>query len=392
MSYHTQQRRQQGWGKLFLLVVLSAAAAAVYVSKVNSEQTPAAQMPPPPVAEVITVKEQEVRIWTHFSGRLSAVDQAEIKPLVGGELQQVLFEDGQQVEKGDLLFVIDPRPYQAVVKRAEAQLASAKSRAKLAKDELERSERLVAKKLVSESVFDAARNEFQVATAAIDEANSALAQAKLDLDYCYIRAPFSGQLSRAELTEGNIIENSPSAPVLTTLVARDKLYAEFDVDEQTYIKSVRREQNAEPMPVAMTLAADDSVSYKGVIHSFDNRLDTSSGTIRARAIFTNTDGALTPGMYANVQLGAAKEQTVILIPERAVGTNQDKKFVYVVTAEDEAVYREVVLGAYHEGNRIVVSGLSAGDRVITNGLSHIRPNTKVTVKSADNDQHVAASE
>jgi multidrug efflux system membrane fusion protein len=142
----------------------------------------------------------------------------------------------------------------------------------------------------------------------------------------------------------------------------------------------------------MTLAADDSVSYKGVIHSFDNRLDTSSGTIRARAIFTNTDGALTPGMYANVQLGAAKEQTVILIPERAVGTNQDKKFVYVVTAEDEAVYREVVLGAYHEGNRIVVSGLSAGDRVITNGLSHIRPNTKVTVKTADNDQHVAASE
>lgn len=392
MSDNVSKRRQQGWGKLFLLVALTAAAAAVYVSKVNSEQTAAAAMPPPPVAEVITIKQEKVRIWTQFSGRLSAVDQAEIKPLVGGELQQVLFEDGQQVKKDDLLFVIDPRPYQAVVKRAQAQLASAKSRAKLAKDELIRAEQLVGKKLVSESVFDAARNEFQVASAAIDEANSALSQAKLDLDYCYIRAPFSGQLSRAELTVGNIIETSPNAPVLTTLVSKDKLYAEFDVDEQTYIKSVRHEQSGEPMPVAMTLAADDSVSYHGVIHSFDNRLDTSSGTIRARAIFTNTDGALTPGMYANVQLGAAQEQEVLLVPERAVGTNQDKKFVFIVTADDEAVYREVVLGAHHQGQRIAISGLNVGDRVIVNGLSHIRPNSKVTVKSVDADQHVAATE
>lgn len=394
MSDYTSKSRQQGWGKLFLLLMLSAAAIAVYVSKVNSEQTsPAdAAMPPPPVAEVMTIKQEKVRIWTRFSGRLSAVDQAEIKPLVGGELQQVLFEDGQEVKKGDLLFVIDPRPYQAAVKRAEAQLASAKSRAKLAKDELVRAEQLVGKKLVSESVFDAARNEFQVATAAIDEANSALSQAKLDLDYCYIRAPFSGQLSRAELTVGNIIETTPNAPVLTTLVSKDKLYAEFDVDEQTYIKSVRHEQGGEPMPVEMTLAADESVSYQGVIHSFDNRLDTSSGTIRARAIFANTDGALTPGMYANVQLGAAQEQDVILVPERAVGTNQDKKFVFIVTAEDEAAYREVVLGTYHQGQRIVLSGLNVGDRVIVNGLSHIRPNSKVTVKPVVADQHVAVSE
>lgn len=327
MSNTSSKRQSRGWFKLSLLLLLSVAAAAVYFNIANSEQTEdaAAAAPPPPVAEFITVAPQNVRIWTGFSGRLSAVDMAEIKPLVGGELQQVLFEDSQQVEKGDLLFVIDPRPYKAAVKRAEAQLTSARSRAKLAEDELKRSEQLVKKKLVSESVFDAAKNEFQVATASIEEASSALAQAKLNLDYCFIRAPFSGQVSRAELTVGNIIETSPNAPVLTTLVANDKLYAEFDVDEQTYLRTVRRSQGDKVMPVEMTLAADSSVTYQGQIHSFDNQLDTSSGTIRARAIFENSDGALTPGMYANVRLGTAEPQSVMLVPERAVGTNQDKK-------------------------------------------------------------------
>lgn len=394
MSNTSSKRQSRGWFKLSLLLLIAAAAVAVYFNSAISEQTqeaPAAAAPPPPVAEFITVAPQEVRIWTGFSGRLSAVDIAEIKPLVGGELQQVLFEDAQQVEKGDLLFVIDPRPYQAAVKRAEAQLTSARSRAKLAKDELERSEQLVKKKLVSESVFDAAQNEFQVATAAIEEASSALAQAKLDLDYCYIRAPFSGQVSRAELTVGNIIETSPNAPVLTTLVANDKLYAEFDIDEQTYLRTVRHAQGDKAMPVEMTLAADNSVSYQGQIHSFDNQLDVSSGTIRARAIFENTDGALTPGMYANVRLGTAEPQSVMLIPERAVGTNQDKKFVYVINENDEVSYHEVTLGAHHEGNRIVLSGLQSGDRVVVNGLSHIRPNSKVTAKPAETQQ-VAATE
>jgi multidrug efflux system membrane fusion protein len=389
-------KQSKSWFSLTLLLLACAIGAAVYVNKANSEQAeksdaPAAAAPPPPVAEIITVQPEKVRIWNSFSGRLSAVDSAEIKPLVGGELQKVNFEDGQHVEKGDLLFVIDPRPYQAAVKRAEAQLASARSRAKLAGDELKRTEQLVNKKLVSESVFDAAKNENQVANASIEEARSALAQAKLDLDYCYIRAPFAGQVSRAELTVGNIIETSPNAPVLTTLVANDKLYAEFDVDEQTYIKSVRRTA-ADPMPVQMTLAADDSVSYQGKIYSFDNQLDTSSGTIRARAIFENTDGALTPGMYANVKLGAAQETEALLIPERAVGTNQDKKFVYVINDQDQATYRQIVLGPHHDSRRVISSGLEAGDRVVVNGLSHIRPDSKVTPKPVDSDAQVAATE
>jgi multidrug efflux system membrane fusion protein len=381
--------------KVITFFLLCAIAGGVYVTNAGTEQqseNSVTNAPPPPVAEFVTMQMQPVRLWTGFSGRLSAVDMAEIKPLVSGELQQVLFDDGQLVEKGDLLFVIDPRPYQAAVNRAQAQLTSAKSRAKLAKEELDRSERLVKNKLVSESVFDAAKNEYQVASAAINEAESAVAQAKLDLDYCYIRAPFSGRVSRAELTQGNIVETSPNAPVLTSLVANNRLYAEFDVDEQTYIKFVRGSQKDEKMPVQLTLAADESVVYRGEIHSFDNQLDASSGTIRARAIFENTDGALTPGMYANVKLGAVSEQQSLLIPQRAIGTNQNKKFVYVINAENQAVYREVVLAGHHDDQRLVAAGLKVGDKVVVNGLSHIRPNSVVTPKPIEASPQVAITD
>ncbi|KGM07446.1 RND efflux system, membrane fusion protein CmeA [Methylophaga thiooxydans] len=390
MSDSSAKAKSRSWLKITTVLLLCATAGAVYVTNAENQQDKAtAAAPPPPVVEVISLTPEIVRIWTNFSGRLSAVDTAEIKPLVGGELQQVAFDDGQLVEKNDLLFVIDPRPYQAALRRAEAQLTSAKSRAKLAKDELDRSQRLVKNKLVSESVFDAAKNEYQVATASINEAESAVAQAKLDLNYCYIRAPFAGRVSRAELTVGNIIETSPNAPVLTTLVANNRLYAEFDVDEQTYIKFVRSSQRDQKMPVEMTLAADNSVIYQGEIHSFDNQLDVSSGTIRARAIFENTDGALTPGMYANVRLGAANEQETLLVPDLAIGTNQDKKFVYVVNADNKATYREVMLGGHHNDQRLVTSGLQAGDKVVVNGLSHIRPDTLVTPKPLDDTQSVA---
>ena len=367
-----------------LSVVLVVVAVIYYVygvSSTNSNQgSSAADVRPAPVVEVLELKPQNARLWTRFSGRLSAVDSAEIKPLVGGEIKKVLFEDGQIVKQGDPLFVIDPRPHQAAVKRAEAQLASASSRAKLADEELERSRRLVASKLVSESVYDAAKNEHQVSAAAIREAESALVQAQLNLGYCYINAPFDGRVSRAELTVGNIVATTPNAPVLATLVANKQLYAEFNVDEQTYIKSVRSSQDTRAMPVELTLAADESVVYKGHVHSFDNQLNSSSGTIRARAILENVDGVLMPGMFANVRLGSAIKSEVLLIPQKAVGTNQDKQFVYVVDADNKANYRQVTLGAHYNSDRIVLTGLKAGERVVINGLSHIRPNSVVAPK------------
>ncbi|MBE0438707.1 MAG: efflux RND transporter periplasmic adaptor subunit [Gammaproteobacteria bacterium] len=333
--------------------------------------------PPPPTVEVIEIKAEPIRVWSAFSGTLSAVDIAEIKAQVGGEITQVLFEDGQMVKKGQRLFVIDPRPYEAAYKRSQAQLASAQSRAKLAKDELDRSKKLVASKLVSESVYDAARNDYNVAIAAINEAESVLVQTKLNLDYAFVTAPFDGRISRAELTVGNIVQTAPNAPVLATIVANDKLYAEFNVDERTYIKAIRTEHDPKAMPVELTLAGDQDVVYHGKIHSFDNQLDRASGTIRARAIFDNTDGVLTPGMYANIRLGSASKIDALLIPQKAIGTNQDKKFVYIVDQTNTAVYREVNLGISYQDSRVVLSGLNVGDRVITNGIAHIRPNTVV---------------
>lgn len=362
--------------KLALALVLAAASGAYYIGQANADDaTPAA--PPAPSVEVTTLEPQDIRSWTNFSGRLSAVESAAIKPLVSGTIHQVLFEEGQLVKKGDPLFLIDPRPHQATLKRAEAQLATARSRAKLAEDELKRAQQLVSSKLVSQSVFDSAFSDSQVAQAAVLEAESALSQAKLNLEYAHISAPINGRVGRAELTVGNVVEAGANAPVLTSIVADDRLYAEFNVNEQTYIQSVRRSQQQQDMPVELTLAVDTSVVYQGHIHAFDNRLDTSSGTIRARAIFDNTDGALTAGMYANVRLGSAQTNEALLIPERAVGTNQSKKFVYVIDQNNTVNYREVELGEHYQSHRVVLKGVNAGERIAVNSLSHLRPSAVV---------------
>ncbi|WP_222868097.1 efflux RND transporter periplasmic adaptor subunit [Saccharophagus sp. K07] len=306
---------------------------------------------------------QAIRTWTRFSGRLTPVESAEIKPLVSGTIQQVLFEDGQVVQKDDPLFVIDPRPHQAQLQRAEAELSTAQSRARLARDELERARQLLANKLISQSVFDSAFNDDRVAQAAVQAAESAVQQARLNLEYAHIRSPIKGRVGRAELTVGNVVNAGVNAPVLTTVVADDHLYTEFNVDENTYIQSVRHIQQQEKMPVHLTLAGDDGDNkkiYEGYIHAFDNRLDVASGTIRARAIFVNEDNALTPGMYANISLGTATTTEALLVPERAIGTNQNRKFVYVIDENNTVNYREVSLGGHYQAHRIILNGLQPG--------------------------------
>lgn len=361
--------------QLTLAAILSGIAGFYYVTGASAS-APAA-VPPAPAVDVVVVQPQQIRSWANFSGRLSPVESAAIKPLVSGTIQQVLFKDGQQVKKGQELFVIDPRPHQASVQRAQAQLATAQSRAKLARDELSRSQQLITAKLVSQSIYDSALSSDQVAQSAVQEADAALSQAKLNLEYAHISAPISGRISRAELTVGNVVEAGPNAPQLAQIVASDKLYAEFNVDEATYIQFVRNTKIAEKMPVELTLASASSVTYQGYITAFDNRLDTNSGTIRARAVFDNNDGALTAGMFANVRLGSAEKTATLLVPERAIGTNQSKKFVLVVDEKNVANYHEITLGDHYEGQRVILTGVNAGDKVIVNGLSHVRPNSVV---------------
>ncbi|PUA28522.1 MAG: efflux transporter periplasmic adaptor subunit [Cellvibrio sp. 79] len=376
------------------IAILTGIASVHYVSGVVAA-TPAA-VPPAPAVDIVVLQPQEIRSWAGFSGRLAPVESAAIKPLVSGTIQKVLFTEGQQVKKGEPLFVIDPRPHQASVQRAQAQLATAQSRAKLAQDELTRAEQLIGAKLVSQSVYDSALSAHQVAQADVKQADAALNQAKLDLEYAHISAPISGRVGRAELTVGNVVEAGVNAPVLTQIVANDKLYAEFNVDEATYVQLVRNTKDVQAMPVELSLAGDTKAGYEGHIYAFDNRLDTNSGTIRARAIFDNKDGALTAGMFANVRLGSAEKVQALLVPERAIGTNQSKKYVLVVDETNTANYREVTLGDHYEGQRVIQVGVNAGEKVIVNGLSHVRPKSvvnptvAVTKKSDEEDTRVAS--
>jgi multidrug efflux system membrane fusion protein len=364
---------------VLLIVVVASVLMQVNAKAADSE---AAIMPPPPEVDVMIIEPTMQRSWSHFSGKLAAVDIVEIKPLVAGRIEQVFFDDGDLVKKNAPLFLIDTRPYAATVQRVEAQLMSARSQYKLAEQELKRTKGLLSKKLISQSLFDQAKAEYEVTLAAISAAKNALVEANIDLDYATIRAPFDGRISRAELTAGNVVEINTGAPVLATLVSQQQVYAEFNVDERSYIRAARSGTELKKMPVILRLSGDDHVAYQGHLHSFDNQLDSSTGTIRARALFENTDGILKPGMYANIELGTVDEVSALMIPQAAVGTNQSRKFVLVVGDDNMVAYREVGLGQQSGEDREVVSGLASGERIIINGQAKVRPGMPVTISDA----------
>ena len=372
--------------KMTYSLLTSAIVAAVIGGVVHlahstgASATQAAGTPAVPVL-VQTLAEQKIRGWSEFSGRLHAVDSAEIRPEVSGRITAVKFEDGQNVKAGDVLFVIDPRPYEAAVAKAQANLASAKTNADFAKLELERAHGLQETQAIAQRVYDERANASRVAVAAVQAAEAALSQASLDLDHAYVRAPINGRASRAEITVGNLVQAGAGAPLLTTIVANQNVYADFDVDEQTYIRSVREHANGRDqerrIPVQLSLQGDQEHVYKGTIDSFDNHLDAASGTIRARAKFDNADGALIPGMFVSVKLADGAESQELLIPARALGFDQSKKFVYVVGSDNKVVYREVELGKQIASERVALRGVSAGDRVIVDGVQHVRPDAVV---------------
>jgi membrane fusion protein, multidrug efflux system len=344
---------------------------------------------------VRTLAAQKVRVWSEFSGRLQAVDAAEIRPEVGGRITQVLFEDGQTVKAGDVLFVIDPRPYEAAVVRAEASLVSARANAEYARIERDRAATLITSHAVSQHDLDQRGNASRVADAAVQTAEADLQRAKLDLEHAHVLAPITGRASRPEITVGNLVQAGPNAPLLTTIVANDTIYAAFEVDEQTYVDSIRdtasgRDQERR-IPVELSLPGDRSHVYRGTIYSFDNRIDVTSGTIRARARFDNTDGALLPGMFVSVKLAEGADRDELLVPDRAIGSDQSRKFVYVVAADNKVAYREVRLGKHVASQRVALEGLQAGDRVVVDGVQRLRPNTVVAAQEAAPNTEVAVA-
>ncbi|MEJ0042218.1 MAG: efflux RND transporter periplasmic adaptor subunit [Rhizomicrobium sp.] len=362
-----------------LTVALLLGAAAM--ASENSQAPTAA--PPPPVVTVAAVQPQSVRVWSDFSGRMTAVNAADIRPEVSGRITEIRFKDGQLVHKGDILMVIDPRLYEAAVVKAQADLASANSNARLATVELQRAQRLIDANAVARDFYDQRNNAAGVSSASIKSAQAALAQAQLDVDHAFVKAPIDGRVSRAEITVGNLVQAGANAPVLTSIVSNDGIYADFEVDEQTYLRSIHNRAvtagQEQRIPVQLTLQGDDHV-YTGNIESFDNKIDVSTGTIRARARFANTDGALVPGMFVTVRMGDAVNSKVLLVPEDAVQNDQSKRFVYVVGNDGKAMFREIRLGQEVDGRRIVTAGLHAGDRIIVDGVQRVQPGAAVDAR------------
>ena len=358
----------------------------------------AAAAPPPAAVSVAPALEKTVTEWDEFSGRVQAIDRVEIRPQVSGVIEEVHFSDGQLVKKGDLLFTIDPRPFRAELARTEAVLAGAQARVALAQTNLNRSNRLIATHAISQSDLDSNNDALLEANASLQAAQAAVQTAQLNLNYTAITSPVTGRVSRAEITVGNWVGTAVTAPVLTTVVSVSPVYVEFEVDEQTFLKYAANgasgNSGVDHIPVSMGLANEDGYPRQGHLDSIDNQLDTSSGTIRVRAIFDNATGELTPGLYAKIRTGGSAAESAILVDDKAVGTDQDKKYVMVVDSSNKATYRNVKLGPMVDGLRIVRSGLAKGEHIVVNGLQRVQPNQIVapTEVTMDRDSATGKSE
>jgi multidrug efflux system membrane fusion protein len=381
---------------IVLGLILIGASATLIVRKAHAA-TPAPAMASAPVAvSVATVQEVPVTEWDEFSGRVQAVDQVEVRPRVSGMIVAVHFEDGQLVKQGDPLFTIDPLPFQAELDRAEAVQAGAQAQLVLAQTDSDRNRRLIENHSIAQSELDQSNANLLEATANLKAADAAVQTAKLNLGYTEITAPVSGRVSRAEITVGNLVGAGVTAPVLTTVVSVSPVYVEFDIDEQTFLRYAANgaagNSGLEHIPVAIGLANEEGYPREAKLKSIDNHLDTTSGTIRVRAIVDNAKGELTPGVFARVRTGGSTSTNAILIDDRAVGTDQDKKYVLVVDGANKVSYREVKLGPIVNGLRVIRSGLQPGEHIVVNGLQHVQPGDVVapTAVAMDGNQRTVA--
>jgi RND family efflux transporter MFP subunit len=342
--------------------------------------------PPPPTVSVAPVLQRDIAEWDEFSGRLEAVDQVEIRPRVSGYIKRLTFTEGREVRKGEVLFEIDPRPYQADLERAQAQLEQARTAAELATREVGRAQKLVNVQAISREEFDSRTSAEANGSAAVRAAEAAVETARLNLGWTVVRSPIAGRVSRAEVTAGNLVQaGPPTATLLTTVVSLDPIYLYFDSDEQTYLRYSGRAAAAgnrgwrdARFPVYLGLANETGFPHEGRLDFVDNRIDPASGTIRTRAIFSNRDRRFTPGLFARVKLVGSQKAPALLVRDAAIGTDQDRKFVLVLGKGDSLEYRPVEIGRLSDGLRIVRSGVAAGDKVVVTGLMRVRPGVKVT--------------
>ena len=347
-------------------VLLLSAALLAACGKEAQSQT--ANPPPPPKVQVTGVVVQDLRQWDDVTGHLEAIDSVGVRPRVGGFIDDVRFKEGAKVRKGDVLFQIDPRPFQAEVDRLAAEVERAKAKAVLALADGERGQRLIAQNAVARSEFERLQAEAAQAKADVAASQAALRTAQLNLEFTRVISPIDGRVSKALITRGNLVT---TADLLTTVVSDGKIYASFDTDEQTYLKYAGAQRD-QPAPVELGLMTEDGFPHQGTLQFLDNALDPKSGTINGRAVFEDPDGKLTPGLFARIRLMSNATEKVALAPERALGTDLGKRYVLVVDAKNAVEYRSVALGPAVGDMRVIRQGLVQGDRVVVSGLQKVK--------------------
>jgi multidrug efflux system membrane fusion protein len=354
-------------------IVLTVLAAGVLAGCSHSQATGAPATPPAPTVSVAEVVSRPLRDFEEFTGRLEPVTTVSIQPRVSGFIDSAQFTEGAHVKKGQLLFRIDPRPFQAEVNRLAAQLKHARTQADLATLNHERGKTLIAKHVIAQQDFDQLATTATSSNDDIGAAAAALEAARLNLEFTEVRSPIDGRVSRMLITPGNLVSTTS---ILTTVVSDNPVYAYFDADEQTYLRFTQHSAGTSS-PVYMGLVDEQGYPHEGRLDFLDNQVDPRSGTIHARAVFDNKDGHYTPGLFARIKLIGGATRETLLIDERAVGVDLGKKFVLALKPDNSLEYRAVTLGTTIDGLRVVNQGLAKGDVIVVNGLQHVRPGATV---------------
>ncbi len=363
------------------MAILAAVGALAFTAANDpaKAQAVAAKAPPATPVSVAVVDQRETAIWDEFSGRLEAIERVEVRSRVAGAVQEVHFREGALVKRNEVLILIDPALYAAEVARADAQVAAAQSRVVYTKSDYERGQQLSGSQTISQRDQDNRINAYREAEANLKGAQAALQTAQLNLSYTEVRAPVAGRVGKLEITAGNLIAAGPGAPVLTTIVSTTPIYASFNADEQVVLRALKTLSDEGVgveigrIPVKMGTSTSEGTPFEGRMQLIDNQVDPRTGTVRVRAIFDNSDGRLIPGQFVRLLMGQPKSEKALMINERAVGTDQNKKYVMVVGKDSKAEYREVTLGVSVDGLRMVMSGLKPGEQIVVKGLQRIRP-------------------